>query len=512
MPRVKKVLEEFFKLGNLELGQHLNGDEAMALGAAFRAANLSTAFRVRKVGISDLSSFGVSVSLEALPKEEGGLFHSMLNILKGGDKEKGATDGWHRQASLYPRKSLVPSKAKTVAFQYDKDILCRLEYDDEIPLPAGTDKLIAVYNVTGISDFAKETAAKGLGSPKVHLSFLLDNSGMVTLSRAEATVELPAEKDDESSKGADGKDEEDEREEEGKNSTSNAASESPAESGQNATAEAAQDASNSTTTDIPSDSGKNETAAEADKAKKDKKTKKEKKAKKDTTLRRVLVIEENNQVLQPGGWEPAMLLGARARLRALAAADELRKAKEAAMNELEAYVYRVKNRISDEEKELSKVSTETQRQSVLDLCAAAIDWLDTEGQGQELGIYKNKLSAIRREAEPIFLRYTELSERPAAVAKARKALSDVRAEVAKWEVKLPQVTDEEKKSLLDAVDKAEKWINDKEELQLTKASSEEPAFYSEDVPLQLKALAGIRERLLRKPKPAPEKVGSFYFI
>lgn len=26
------------------------GDEAMAMGAAFRAANLSTAFRVRKVG------------------------------------------------------------------------------------------------------------------------------------------------------------------------------------------------------------------------------------------------------------------------------------------------------------------------------------------------------------------------------------------------------------------------------------------------------------------------------
>ena len=31
-------------------GQHMNGDEAMAMGAAFRAANLSTAFRVRKVG------------------------------------------------------------------------------------------------------------------------------------------------------------------------------------------------------------------------------------------------------------------------------------------------------------------------------------------------------------------------------------------------------------------------------------------------------------------------------
>jgi hypoxia up-regulated 1 len=49
MPRVKKMLDDYFKSSKLELGQHLNGDEAMALGAAFRAANLSTAFRVRKV-------------------------------------------------------------------------------------------------------------------------------------------------------------------------------------------------------------------------------------------------------------------------------------------------------------------------------------------------------------------------------------------------------------------------------------------------------------------------------
>ena len=49
MPVVKSLLESYFKAGDLELGQHLNGDEAMALGATFRAANISTAFRVRKV-------------------------------------------------------------------------------------------------------------------------------------------------------------------------------------------------------------------------------------------------------------------------------------------------------------------------------------------------------------------------------------------------------------------------------------------------------------------------------
>lgn len=82
MPKVKKILEEFFKPAKLELGQHINGDEAMALGAAFRAANLSTAFRVRKVGMADLSSFGVSVKLETLPVKEG-FFGGLFNKFTG---------------------------------------------------------------------------------------------------------------------------------------------------------------------------------------------------------------------------------------------------------------------------------------------------------------------------------------------------------------------------------------------------------------------------------------------
>lgn len=39
------MLNDF--LNGVELGAHLNGDEAMALGAVFHAANLSHSFKVR---------------------------------------------------------------------------------------------------------------------------------------------------------------------------------------------------------------------------------------------------------------------------------------------------------------------------------------------------------------------------------------------------------------------------------------------------------------------------------
>ena len=203
MPKVKALLDEYFskatvtneagQVEKVEVGQHLNGDEAMALGAAFRAANLSTSFRVRKVGMWDSASFGVEVELENLQVEtKSGWF----------GKKKDASDGetWHKKTPLWHKKTLLPAKSKTVAIVHNQDIQCRVQYGPEdavADLPRGTDKLLAVYNITGIADFAKEHESKDLGSPKVHLSFALDASGVVSLTKAEATLDLPAEPEEE---------------------------------------------------------------------------------------------------------------------------------------------------------------------------------------------------------------------------------------------------------------------------------------------------------------------------
>ena len=44
--------------------------------------------------------------------------------------------------------------------------------------------------------------------------------------------------------------------------------------------------------------------------------------------------------------------------------DDERKAKEAALNELEGYIYKVKNRILDDEDKLKLISSDEQRQEV----------------------------------------------------------------------------------------------------------------------------------------------------
>merc|ERR1712100_605439 len=46
-----------------EIGVHLNGDEAVALGAVFVAANRSRSFRVRQIDMTDILPFEIQVEL-----------------------------------------------------------------------------------------------------------------------------------------------------------------------------------------------------------------------------------------------------------------------------------------------------------------------------------------------------------------------------------------------------------------------------------------------------------------
>merc|ERR1712096_499425 len=52
IPIVQRTLEAL----DLPIHKDLNADEAVALGAAFRAANISTTFRVRHIGMTDISA------------------------------------------------------------------------------------------------------------------------------------------------------------------------------------------------------------------------------------------------------------------------------------------------------------------------------------------------------------------------------------------------------------------------------------------------------------------------
>jgi hypoxia up-regulated 1 len=494
MPKVKRVLEEYFKVGNLELGQHMNGDESMALGAAFRGANLSTSFRVRKVGMTDISSFGITVSLDTLPAEEvkPGLLSSIVSSVMGTAEKKNevdatdeadaaAAEAWSKSVELFPRKSNVPSKTKTLTFPYDKDILCKVLLTENEYLPADVAPLVAMYNITGVADFTKDTMAKypNASAPRVHLSFALGDDGMVNILRAEVSAELPLDLPEVET----GK-----IETEGEDTANANSTDSDDTSGIDA---------NATSTDA------NSTETPKKKAKKEAK---DVKAKKDNVIRKSLKVIENPNAVKPGIWTPAQIAIARSRLLAMDAADAARKAKEAALNDLEAYVYQVKNKLTDDEDNWKQVSTEEQRQEVMDLANAAEEWIYDEGRNAGVSEYKAKQEEVRKKAEQIFRRFTELTDRPKAVEKAHNVIRLVKSKMESWRVPESHITEKELDSLTAAISKVESWLESKQEAQLALAAHDLPAFDSREVTTTLEPLSTLYKKLLAKPVPAPKKV------
>lgn len=78
---------------NIMLSAHLNGDESMAFGAAFMAANMSTIYRVKPVHFYDGYDFDIQLNIKGLDE----------------------SDDFSKELNLFPRKSRFNSR-KSVGF------------------------------------------------------------------------------------------------------------------------------------------------------------------------------------------------------------------------------------------------------------------------------------------------------------------------------------------------------------------------------------------------------------
>jgi hypoxia up-regulated 1 len=277
IPAVQQAVAQVLPAG-MELGLHMNGDESMALGAAFCGANISTAFRVRPVGMTDCHAFAQQITLK--------------NINDVNDKKSSNSAGgeapWSKQAVIFKAWGKMGVK-KTIAFSHDEDVHCALDYvvpepssdgDDDgdvYVFPKGTDPALERFNLTGIAAFAKDMAEKGLlnttedgkqAKPKVTLQFELSPSGITSLVKAEVTVtetymgedEIVVEVDDD--------------EEEGKNATDTNTTDANVTADDTTMADDANATTADDTNSTEEDKDVNSTAKDKKKAEKPKKKKK----------------------------------------------------------------------------------------------------------------------------------------------------------------------------------------------------------------------------------------------
>lgn len=506
VPKVQSGLSTVF--GDMELGMHINSDESMALGAAFYGANISTAFRVRQVGLTDINPFAMGVTLKDLETDEE----------KEADEEE---EVWGKKATIFKENGKIGVK-KTIAFTHDRDVHCSLDYSESNNLPEGVKTELQRFRVSGVSTFAKEMEDIGLGKPKISLQFELSRSGTAALIKAEAaveeiyTVEVEVEiEDDENEEVSTNETSLSEDENENKDSSPENDSDGTSKDDK---ATSSEDEIKDTTTkeeSSPSEGESNETMIEdkiENEAEEDSESRNEKSKKKKTRLvekekkrthRKSLDVE----TYYIGNIQPLskdLIEEYKGNIAELARLDKERILLEEAKNKLESYFYSVKNKLLDNEEDIAKISTEEQREELRKLSSETEDWLFDEGDTADLETIQSKYDDLATPAEKVWFRLKESTARPAAVETLNEKLVEIEEKFTKWATNLTHITEEEKGDVFAKIESARKWLADKVDEQSQQAAHDEPTFTSEDVPLQTKPIQKLISKLSKKPKPKPK--------
>ncbi|CAJ2668459.1 heat shock protein 70 kDa [Trifolium pratense] len=458
VPKLQAKLQGF--LGRKELDRHLDADEAIVLGAALHAANISDGIKLnRKLGMVD------------------GSLYEFVVELNGPDLLKSESS---RQL-LVPRMKKLPSKMFR-SFNHNKDFEVSLAYESEHHLPPGvTSPLIAQYQISGLTDASEKYSSRNLSSPiKANVHFSLSRSGILSLDRADAVIEI-TEWVEVPKKNLTVE-----------NSTisSNVTDESSATNNSEENSEGVQ--SDSGNSKASNTSTEEQAAAEPATERKLKKR----------TFRVPLKIVE--KLTGPGmSLSKDFLAEAKTKLQALDKKDAERKRTAEFKNNLEGYIYTTKEKIETLE-EFEKVSTSEERQSFVGKLDEVQDWLYTDGEDANATEFEERLNQLKAVGDPIFFRLKELTARPAAVEHAYKYINELKQIVEEWKAKKSWLPKERVDEVINVAEKLKKWLDEKETEQKKTSGFSKPAFTSEEVYSKVFDLQNKVASINRIPKPKPK--------
>ncbi|KUF75735.1 Heat shock 70 kDa protein 17 [Phytophthora nicotianae] len=455
MPKIQQQLTEFFD--GKDLGVHLNGDEAMALGAAFRAANLSNSFRVRQVGMTDIASYPIGVRLVDL---------SATEPTDSNNDDEVETKQWMKRAALFSESHRLGLR-KSVSFSHSKDVSCTFRYDKPSMLPAGVSVQIAKFNITGVEKFAARMAEKNLGEPKVTLSFELDSNGIAQIAKAEATLEEEVEVEVVVKKE--------------KKSKKTKKEDSSADS---------------------SEAGDEEEAEEKPETRMEKqiKTHREK-----LTVVRAHETREPEEGMSVLSMSEAVKKESMRMLNEMEKADNKRRADLEAKNNLETFIYKAHDALSAQESDIKQVTVPEQIESLQTKLDETEEWLYDDGDKVEAAEYKKKMDSLDSDLSAILFRVAELKELPIAINTAQEYAFSTRELMTEWSTSKPQVTDEERSDVLEKIDELEAWLTESEASQKAAPKYEKPVVTSADVAKKVQGVKKFVAVLAKRPKPQPVK-------
>ncbi|XP_063365068.1 hypoxia up-regulated protein 1 [Cydia amplana] len=372
--RVPGVLAALKDQG-LEPSRSINADEAVAMGAVYRAASLATGYKVAPLNVKDAVLLPVQVVF--------------TRHVDGTDKLIKRT--LFSAMNPYPQKKVITFNKHTDDFSFN------VNYAELDHIPPSEIPNIGSLNLTqvllsGVGAALNKHTADNVEHKGIKAHFNMDDSGILSLVNVEFVAEKTVTEDKDSTLSKLG------------STISKLFGSDEAEKTEET--EKAPDAEKNDTANA-NEGDRNATEPEA------------KPKPKIVVLKEPIKTDERVLVLQPLTQE--QFKASKAKISELDAIDKKRADRESALNSLEAFVVDAQMKMGMEE--FAECGTPEQIEEVKKLCSETSEWLYEDGYEAPTELYEEKLALIKEKTNPIFYKHWEHRERPDAIAALRNMLN-----------------------------------------------------------------------------------------
>eukprot|EP00092_Neocalanus_flemingeri_P056411 GFUD01066867.1.p1 GENE.GFUD01066867.1~~GFUD01066867.1.p1 ORF type:complete len:1018 (+),score=379.93 GFUD01066867.1:123-3176(+) len=400
VPRVQELLAEYV---GQELGKSLNTDESAAMGAVYRSADISTGFKVKKFLTKDAVLFPIDV-----------------DFAREIDTEEPAVEPGYKKVrrTLFSRMNPYPQKKIMTFNKHVKDFTFNVNYADLDYLGEtevaniGSPNLTSVL-VKGVKGALDANVGDDIETKGVKAHFLLDDSGILTVTHVESVFEKTISPEEQEKKEKEWKEATDSIDwsKLGDNIKSYfGTNEKKAEDGEEIKEESKEE-------EVKKDSKDSKDTKKDDKSKKDDK---EPKKPKIETVKVDLEVDGSRNDLEL--LDGASFNSSKSKLDSLNQADLDRLAIETALNELQSFSYDLSDKI--EEDEFQVASTVDERDAVINECSKVSEWLDDEaGLFTPVDEFNTKLKVLKDLSAPVMARVREHKERPETLEMLRQTIN-----------------------------------------------------------------------------------------
>lgn len=402
--RVPKVQEMLKAYVGTELGKNINMDEAATMGAVYKAADLATGFKVQKFVTKDAVLFPIQVTFE----REGSSGTAKL-----------VRRNLFTAMNAYPQKKVITFNKNTEDFQF------HVNYADLEHLPTHEITNLGKLNLSKISlsDVAKiyETnQAENVESKGIKAHFVMDDSGLLTVSGVELVLERSGADEKEgtlsklgntisnffSSNDDETVKDDDTREEPPKEADQEKEPATPEDKPTEDTKPVNATDTSATNSTVP------EGAAASNKTEKPKITTIKKQIPKEIELLHIVPLVGDS------------LEASKKKVNDLNELEKQKVRRETALNALESFVIDAQQKLDEEE--YASCATETEIATVRKACSEINDWLYEDGENADAETYEKKLSELEELTNKIFARHWEHNERPEALKALVKMVDGAR--------------------------------------------------------------------------------------